>query len=107
MSKSPERKMLEWLKLPQIRPYAVATVFSVITFLQTKFDLCSLHITIYEATGKVCREDPVLLNFKRTQRAIISLNDQAFTNTKHRRAYTTAIDFGARYKVTINGVEQV
>jgi hypothetical protein len=51
MSKSPERKMLEWLKLPHIRPYALATLLTALTLVQSHFDPFGLISTTDHVSG--------------------------------------------------------
>jgi hypothetical protein len=51
MSKSPERKMLEWLKLPHIRPYALAALLTAITLAQSRLDPFGLISTTDQVSG--------------------------------------------------------
>lgn len=51
MSKSPERKMLEWVKLPHILPYAVATLLTAITLVESYLDPFGLISTTDRVSG--------------------------------------------------------
>ena len=51
MSKRPEHRMLEWLKLPHIRPYALATLFTAVTLAQSYLDPFGLISTTDRVSG--------------------------------------------------------
>lgn len=51
MSKSPKRTVLEWLMLARVRPYAIATLFTAITLLQSYLDPFGLVSTTDKVSG--------------------------------------------------------